>query len=382
MDELAINGGSALIKDNAGFTWPRITPEAEKAVVDQLHTSISIYDKSGIIEEFENKFAFYHGREKALLSNSGTSAIFSMFEAIELMPGDEVICPVYTFHATISPITYTGATPVFADCDKYGNVSYESVRSLINENTRAVIVTHMWGAPVRDIELIKALCEEKSIYLLEDCSHAHGARLNSKPVGSFGTAAAWSLQGQKTITGGEGGVMLTDNEDIYYRALIQGHYNKRPKSEIPSDHRYYKFYLTGMGLKLRAHPLAIALASQQFNQLDEFLRQRQSFAEMITEALSPYPFLELPLTTNQETQNSRYAYIIKYVPEKAHGVSREEFVDALLAEGLTEVDIPGSTGLINDLPLFVDTHELMPRLYQPKDNLHVSYPNAELFITR
>lgn len=345
MKELAIFGGEKIAKDNKmKFNWPRITNDIEKAVIKQLHETISIYDDSGIFGEFEKKFADYHNRKYSLLSNSGTSAIFSMFEAIGLRNKDEVLCPVYTFHATVSPMMYFGATPIFCDSDDEGNISFDSIKEKYTNNTRAVIVTHMWGTPIKDIQKIADFCKEKHIYLLEDCSHAHGAEIYGKKVGTFGDIAAWSLQGQKTITGGEGGIILTDSKKLFDRALLQGHYNKRPKNEIDSSDILYKYYLTGMGLKLRAHPLAIAIANEQFNHISDFLKTRNKYAVKITKALIKYPFLKTP-TVSDCVINSWYAYGLQYIKEEAYGVSKEKFVEALHAEGLIEVDIPGSTSL-------------------------------------
>lgn len=314
----------------------------------------------------------------ALLSNSGTSAIFSMFEGLNLQPGDEVLCPVYTFHATISPLMYTGATPVFCDCDSSGNICIEEIKSRYTEKTKAIIITHMWGMPVSDTPEIVQFCFDKGIPLLEDCSHAHGATINGQKVGSFGMASAWSLQGQKTITGGEGGIMLTRSKTIFERALLQGHYNKRPKTEINQDSPMYKYYLTGFGQKLRAHPLAIRLALNQFNKLDSMLSQRRIFADRIADSLQYIPFLEV-LTPPQGTTVSNYALIIKYKEQHAFGVTRESFVDALHAEGLCEADIPSSTGPIHTQPLFNTPHEILPRLYCKPLNTQTDFPQAELF---
>lgn len=376
---LAINGGEQVIDPKeARFTWPLITKEAESAVLDQLHKSISIYNRSGIIQEFEDEFAKYHGRAYGLLSNSGTSAIFSMFEAANLEPGDEVLCPVYTFHASVSPMVYTGATPVFCDCDNEGNIALDSIRSKASVRTKAVVVTHMWGVPAKDIKSIAKFCKDQGLLLLEDCSHAHGASLDGKKVGSFGDMASWSLQGQKIITGGEGGIMLTDNEDLYSRALLQGHYNKRPLQELDDSNPLKDYYLTGLGLKLRAHPLAVALALQQFRHLDEFLEQKQKYALMMNEALEKYPFFKVP-SINPRSRNSWYAYNLIYIESNAFGVSRKDFVEALIAEGLVEADIPGSTGLLNNLPLFLDPSKVLPRLYKKPLVKQDHFPKAEKF---
>lgn len=376
---LAIHGGDPVIDSNdARFIWPIITDESREAIIDQLYTSISIYDKSGVIDTFENQFAHYHSRQYALLSNSGTSAIFSMFEAINLQPGDEVLCPVYTFHASVSPLTYTGASPVFCDSDEQGNISIEEIRKHYSKSTKAVVVTHMWGVPAKDIVEIKKFCDEHNLWLLEDCSHAHGASIYGKKVGSFGHMASWSLQGQKIITGGEGGIMLTDDRSLYERALLQGHYNKRPKQEIDQASPMRKYFLTGMGLKLRSHPLAVALALQQFQHLDDFTRQKQVYAQWLHDSFKEYPFLEVP-PLQSDVQNSWYAFNIKYDASKAYEVSRERFVEALIAEGLIEADIPGSTGLIHELPLFTTPNEIMARLYTKPLPPQGPFPVAEIF---
>ena len=384
MEKLAFFGGEKIVKDDEmKFNWPRITDNTEKAVIKQLHETVSIYDNSGIFGEFEKKFADYHNKKYALLSNSGTSAIFSMFEAIGLRNGDEVLCPVYTFHATVSPMMYFGAKPIFCDSDDEGNISFDSVKNKYTDNTKAIIVTHMWGTPIKDIQKIADFCKEKHIYLLEDCSHAHGAEIYGKKVGAFGDIAAWSLQGQKTITGGEGGIILTDNKKLFDRALLQGHYNKRPKNEIDRSDDLYKYYLTGMGLKLRAHPLAIAIANEQFGHLNDFLRIRNEYAARITEALKKYPFLKTPVIEDC-TIKSWYAYSLQYIEKNAYGVTKEKFVDALHAEGLIEVDIPGSTGLLNTLPLFIEPNKLLDRLYPnnllPQKDFHIAEQYVDQFI--
>ena len=363
---------------NEHYIWPRITKNVEKKVINQLHKSISIYNKSGILKEFEDSFSEYHKVKYALLSNSGTNAIFSMFEGIGLQPGDEIIAPTYTFFATISPVIYTGATPVFCDCDATGNITAAEIEKKITDRTKAVIVTHMWGMPC-DMDEISYLCKKKNLYLLEDCSHAHGATYKGRKVGTFGDAAAWSLQGQKIITGGEGGIMLTNNEEIYYRATLQGHYNKRCKQEIPENYELSKFSLTGMGLKFRAHPIAISIALEQFSHLDEFIAQKKIYAEKMISSFAKYPFLRVPSYENKNP--SWYAFILQYDDRFSNGISIDEFCKALHFIGLKEVDRPGSTAPAHNFPLFTEKSKIMPRLYNSSDRnqAHDDYSNAILF---
>ena len=377
MNKLAIHGGNQTINPkDAQFHWPLVTKELEQIVIKQLHKTTSIYNRSGIFEEFETKFSEYHNMPYALLSNSGTSAIFSMMEGIELKPGDEVICPTYTFFATISPILYTGATPIFCDCTATGNIDPSEIEKKITKKTKAVIVTHMWGIPC-EMDRIIEICNKQNIFLLEDCSHAHGASFQGRKTGSFGDAAAWSLQGQKIISGGEGGILLTKHKDIFSRALLQGHYNKRCKQEISQDDPLFQFALTGLGLKLRAHPLAIAIANHQFNQLDTWIDQKQIYADVFMNEFEQYPFLSMPIYKN--SQPSWYAFVMQFIPDASNNVTIEQFEAALHAEGLIEVDRPGSTCPTHNLPIFTKPHVAMPRLYKKTISTPEEFSNANKF---
>lgn len=373
VDALRNNGKSS------DYTWPVITPSARQAVNNQLNESISIYNNSGIIKDFEDDFAAYHGRKYGLLSNSGTNAIYSMFFGLGLQPGDEVIVPVYTFFATASPLAHLGVKVVFADCEPGScNIDPSDIERKITTRTKAVVVTHMWGMPC-DMKDIIAVCNDHKLKLLEDCSHAHGAEYGGRKVGTFGVAAAWSLQGQKIVTGGEGGIMLTDDSDIFCRALLQGHYNKRCLSQIPEEFELKRFALTGAGLKFRAHPLAIALAAEQFTHLDNWLDQKNTFASYIIERLTNVPFLKMPEFDRAVKKPAWYALVFQFDGTMCTATI-EEFYAALKDHDLPEVDRPMSTGLLNNLPLFTEPHLILPALYtdmtKPDGSL---YPNAQVF---
>lgn len=166
-----------------------------------------------------------------------------MFEALDLRPGDEILCPVYTFFATASPMLQYGAVPVFCDALPDGNLDPDEIIRKSTPKTKAVIVTHMWGLPCRMALIMKnAKQVNGGIKVLEDCSHAHGAMVDGKIVGSWGHMAAWSLQAKKNITGGQAGVMATNSTDYYSRAILHGHFNKRAKQEVALDHPGRKFW--------------------------------------------------------------------------------------------------------------------------------------------
>lgn len=350
--KLAINGGEMIFKDKdeGKYIHPKITKKIEQAVIDQLHDTISIYDNSNIFGIFEKDFAEYHNKQYGLLTSSGTAALWSMYDAIGLKSGDEIICPNYTFFATNTPIFFTGAIPVLVDCNEYGNINVNEIEKRITSKTKAIVVTHMWGYPC-EMDKIRVIADRHHLYLLEDCSHAHGGSYKGKKLGEWGDVAAFSLQGNKIITGGEGGILITNEKDIYERAVLLGHYNKRCKKEIDINNPIYKYAVTGKGMKLRAHPLAIRIAYEQFKDLDKINKQKQKYAKLFIKHLNNIKGLEV-LVPQEGAINSWYAMIIKYDSKHMNNVSRDRFVEALIEEGAVEVDIPNSTCPASLLELF------------------------------
>ncbi len=380
MKKLAINGGEPLLKNppQSHFPWPVVTEATKAAVINQIDETVSIYNRSGIFAEFEDTFAKIIGKKFALVTSSGTSALHSLYVGIGLKPGDEVLCPAYTFYATVTPILQTGAIPVLCDAkNENGNIDPIELEKKLTEKTKAVMVTHMWGRAC-DMVSIKEFCSKHNLKLLEDCSHAHGGNFQNKPLGSWGSAAAWSLQGQKIITGGEGGILVTDDEEIYYRALLLGHYNKRCAQEIPKDHPYSKYSVTGMGLKLRAHPLAIAIANEQLSQLSKWHQQKNIYANYLSQRMSKYSEVSVPQVQEGEDP-AWYAYIIRFNEKELGDIPVEKMYQAIKAEGCVDADMPGSTCPLNLLPLFQNPGELFPQYqnvfgYNPGD-----FPVAEKF---
>lgn len=356
------------------FLWPIISNQTVEAVLNQLHESISIYDNSGIIGSLEKSLSDYFGMKHSLLLNSGTSALFSIFMAANFKPEDEVICPAYTFFATVTPLLFTGAIPILADCTNNGNIDPEEIRKKITNKTKAVVITHMWGMPC-DMDNIVQICKENNLMLFEDISHAFGATYKGKKVGTFGTAAACSLQGQKVITGGEGGFVITNNDEIFYRSLLLGHYNKRCKNEIPQDYELSQYAVTGMGLKLRIHPLAAAIATEQLTKINEILQKRNEYAKRIAQELNKFEDIEVIVPSKNETY-SWYALIIKYRGKK---FSVKEIHEFLLKEGLNEMDIPNSTTPLHLLPLFQKPEKLFPQYDGKIKYKKGDFPQAEKF---
>ncbi|KAJ5837841.1 uncharacterized protein N7525_003029 [Penicillium rubens] len=316
------------------WSWPKVTPDVERAISEQLHNTLSIYNNDGIFGKFEETFRTFSDTPSyhALLHNSGTNALHVLYYASGLTAGDEVIVPVYTFHATVSPLMHLGVKPVFIDAHpETGNMDPSKIASAITYKTKAVIATHMWGVPWAMKE-IGDICRNNGILLLEDCSHAHGASINGKKVGTFGDGAAWSIQGDKV--------------------LLHGHYNKRCKSEIPKDHPLQDFAVTGAGLKNRAHPLAIAVAHNQLKILPKILDRKSQCAAHFIETLASIPFLKAPVLESG-AKSAWYALIFRFDGSQAPtGWTRELYVQKFIARGMKHIYIPNSTKPLYDEALY------------------------------
>jgi perosamine synthetase len=331
--------------------WPRVTPELLDHMKRQAESgAMSIYDRSGVVAIFEDRFAEVVGARFALATSSGTAALHSAYYGVDLGPGDEAICCDYGFFATVTPLVHVGATPVFVDSELDGTIAVDQVEAAITPATRAVVVTHMWGQPGRLTEL-REVCDRHGLVLIEDCSHAHGASYAGRPVGSFGDVAAWSLQANKTIWAGEGGVLCTSNREIFERAVLLGHFNKRALEDIPTDSPNHPLAFTGTGLKYRAHPLGLAMAIPQLDDLDRLIKMRHDAAAVMAEALSSVPGIDIVGGASDTVVHGYYALVATVDPDRA-GFDRRDFWAALRAEGIHTVDVPRQMCSISSFPIF------------------------------
>nr|WSX20187.1 DegT/DnrJ/EryC1/StrS family aminotransferase [Streptomyces tubercidicus] len=361
---LALLGGTPAVTD-AGphFTWPPIDDTTRMKVVSQLDSAVSIPGRSGIVADLEDALQDYFGVRHAITTSSGTAALHATYWAARIRPGNEVIVPAWTFHATASPLFQLGAVPVLCETRPDGNIDPGRLAELITPRTRAIMVTHLWGKPAEMTDLT-TLARDRDLDLLEDGSHAHGASHGGQKVGTFGLAGAFSLNGPKPLSGGEGGFVLTDDDDTYYRVLTFAHYNKRARNEIPEGHPLARYAVTGAGLKLRIHPLAAALALDQLSRLDAYLAGREEIAAYLLRELGQIPGLEVS-SMPAGVKSSWYALTATYRPDQLGGLPVDRFHAALVAEGVTEFDRPGSTRPLNQLPL-----------YQHPSHLFPGYPNT------
>ena len=196
--------------------WPSFTQEEADAVSRVLLSNKVNYWTGTECREFEKEFAQYIGTEYAIALSNGTLALDVALKAMGIGAGDDVIVTSRTFLASASSIVTAGANPVFADVDLNSqNISAETIKAALTPNTKAIIVVHLAGMPA-EMDDIMALAEEHKLWVIEDCAQAHGAKYKGKSVGSIGHVGAWSFCQDKIMTtGGEGGMVTTNDKDLW-----------------------------------------------------------------------------------------------------------------------------------------------------------------------
>lgn len=232
------------------------------------------------VRQFESDFAAFCHAHYGISTNSGTAALHLALSALGIGPGDEVIVPALTFAATANAVLYCGATPVFADCSEDSwNIDPENVIHLINNKTRAIIVVHLFGQPCQMNAFIK-ISEQYHIPLIEDCAQAHGAQCNGQPVGSFGKIACFSFYGNKLITTGEGGMCVTDNQDL------RDHMCKLRDHGMDPGHNYWH---SEIGFNYRLTNMQAAIGCAQLERFDSIVQKRKWIAQQYTRQLQHLP---------------------------------------------------------------------------------------------
>ncbi|CAJ0993614.1 DegT/DnrJ/EryC1/StrS aminotransferase family protein [Pantoea sp. Nvir] len=336
------------------FIHPKITNEICSSVQTQLMEEISIYDDSGIYERLERKFKEKFNVQNAIAVNSGTTALFSMFYGAGITHGDEVIVPSYTFFATCAPLHQLGAELKFADCGDNGNIDPQAVESLVTSKTKAVVITHMWGIPC-DLDALMDICSRHNLLLLEDSSHAHGATWDGKIVGSFADGAAWSFQGKKILTSGEGGFFATKHRRMYERAVLVGHFNKRAIKEVCYED-LKDFSTTGTGLNLRMHPLAAAVVLPQMDYFEQMMEEKRETALLMKQGIDAIKGLKV-VRVPEKANPAWYALPILF-NQNQFIINIKQFVEQLNKAGAVEADIPGSTCPLEKYFLFHSPHKI------------------------
>src|SRR3989339_21881 len=339
---------------------PVIPAEAKQYVLDALDTGW-VSSAGRYIQEFEEVFARYLGVKHAITATSGTAALHLSLAALEIGPGDEVIVPDFTMIASAFAVLHTGARPVFVDCDpETFTLDPFKLVALITPRTKAIMPVHIYGHPA-DMDPILALARERNIAVVEDAAEAHGAAYKNRLCGTMGTVNAFSFYGNKIITTGEGGMVVTDDDAIAARVRSLKDLAHSPKK---------RFVHETVGFNYRMTNLQAALGLGQMQHIAEFLQKKQWMAERYAEGLKDIPGLRLPVT-REWAKNVYWMYAV--LVEDSFGMRRDAFRSARKKRGIGTLDFfttcaaqPGMRALGIEQGPFPVTEDIAERgLYLP-----------------
>jgi perosamine synthetase len=313
----------------------------EKRYVNECLDSNWISSKGDFVEKFENRFSEFTGIRHAVTVCNGTIALHLALVSLGIGTGDEVIVPTLTYIASVNAIAYTGATPVFVDSlQDTWQMDPGAVEASVTPRTRAVMVVHLYGHPC-DMGRIMDIAEKNGLFVVEDCAEAFGSRYKGRHVGTFGDIAAFSFYGNKTITTGEGGMVVTGDETLHDRAV---HF----KGQGLAKHREY--WHDVIGYNFRMTNICAALGVAQLEQADTFLARKKEIAASYRRGLHG-----LPVILHEEHQDVSHSYwMVSILVEKRD--QRDRLRESLADHG------------IETRPLFFPVHT-MP-MYATKFQRH------------
>ena len=316
MSKLALHGGSP-VRQKPFPSWPVWDENEEKALYDTVFSG-----KWGTIGpksiKVASDFAEYIGVEYGIAVTGGTVALEIILRSLGIGYGDEVILTAYTFVATVSAVAIVGAAPVFADIELPScNLDPFDIENHITDKTKAIIAVHIAGYPC-DMDNIRKIAEKYNLYVIEDASHAHGTELNGRKAGSFGDAAAFSCQNSKNITSGEGGIIVTNNKNIFEECWRYHNSGRAFDGNIK------------LGTNARMNEFQACVLSEQLARMPVQLKKRGENANYLTQKLAKINQIILP-----DCSNCVHSWFLFQLLLKPDGeINREEFIKILNAEGI------------------------------------------------
>lgn len=306
-------------------------------------------------DRFEEAFSRYIGVRFAVALPSCTAAIHLSLAAVGVGIGDEVIVPDVTWIASAAPIQYVGATPVFGDIDRdTWCLSSTSLEECITKKTKAVIAVDLYGS-MPDMDAIRDICRSRRVFLIEDAAEAIGSQYGNGKAGSFGDTGVFSFHGSKTLTTGEGGMLVTDNEDIYKRVLILRDHGRQPGDTLfRNEEVAYKYKMSSM---------QAALGLAQLERVQDLLDQKRKIFSWYKEDLSEVPGLRL----NYESEKLRNSFwMTTAILEDKYKMTKERIIDEMKCR---KIDCRPFFYPLSSLPAYSGT----PQAEQARNRNRVSY---------
>lgn len=332
MERLAIHGGIPVREKKLFYGHQYIDDADIEAVVRTLKSDYLTCGPA--ITALEEKLCRITGAKYAVVCSNGTAALHMACQAAGVAEGDEVITTPITFAASANCALYCGAKPVFADIDeKTYNIDPAEVARKVTERTKAVVAVDFTGQAV-DLDPLRRLCSERGIVLIEDGAHSIGTTYNGQGVGSIADMTTFSFHPVKTVTGGEGGAVLTNNETYYKKLLLyRSHGITRDETmlERTSEGPWY-YEQIALGMNYRMTDIQASLVSSQLDKLEMFQKRRKEIVARYNEAFSQMPELivqqEIP-----ESDTTRHLYILRIRPEMLT-IDRAQFFQYMGAENI------------------------------------------------
>ena len=298
-----------------------------QAVVDVLRSD---YLTTGPkIAEFEKMVADYVGAKYAVAISNGTSALHAVCFAAGIQPGDEVITTPLTFAASSNCVLYCGGTPVFADVDlKTYNIDPEDIRRKITDKTKAIIAVHLAGQPC-DMDEIHKIAKEHDLLVIEDGAHALGSVYKGKKVGTLSDMTTFSFHPVKPITTGEGGMIVTDNEEMYQKMMLfRSHGITRDENLMTRNDGPWFYQQLDLGYNYRITDIQCALGCSQMKKLDRFLARRKEIVARYNEAFADCENIITPYQL-PETESGWHLYIVQ-----VKNCDRKKVFESLREQGI------------------------------------------------
>jgi perosamine synthetase len=295
----------------------------EEAYLMQCLKSGWVSSAGEFIKRFENEFAQFSGAKHGICCFNGTVALHLALMAQGIGPGDEVLIPAVTYIATANAVAYCGAKPVLVDCDRETwNIDPARVEAHVTSRTKAIIPVHLFGFPV-DMDPILALAKKHNLFVLEDAAEAHGAKYKGHPMGSMGNAGVFSFFGNKVITTGEGGMVVTNDDELAGRMQILRNQGMSP------DRRYW---FPEVGYNYRMTNLQAALGVAQLERIEWHLNRRQEIAAQYLDQLSDLTdLIELPATKSYGTH---IYWMFTVMIKDTSALTRDQLITALDKDGI------------------------------------------------
>ena len=301
---------------------PSIGEEESKLICEAIRGGW-VSSEGEFVEEFEEKFAKYIGPKYAVATSSGTSALHLALVALGIGCKDDVIIPTLTFASVANAVIYTGSDPVLIDSHpEYWCINPQRIEDKMNKKTKAIIPVHLYGHPC-DTETILKIAQDHNLYVIEDCAEAHGAEYKGRKVGSFGDVACFSFYGNKIITTGEGGMCLTNDEDLAEKMRILRDHGMRPEK---------RYWHEVVGFNYRMTNLQAALGVAQIEKIDLFVRRKREIAETYNSLLKDVNGVTLP-PEMLWARNVYWMYSV-LISEKEFGLGRDELMIELAEDGV------------------------------------------------